>query len=504
MPPAWTTYVTVDDLKATVARSEPPAAPCAAALRRHGLRSDGGALRPGRRRDLPVAGAAGHIGCEVVNEGHGADTWAERPHPYLAAVADFYAAVLGVACWRRCRRGAAEERHGVHGRGRRTRTASPGRDSPCRRRACRASGSLVHPRRPRCRDRRRGRAPRRASVMMWSPRCRRSARSPRWPAPQGRDVSAVYVLRGGLAEATIRPTGAGTSGEFATSTRRRPHRCLILSLPGARSTSGRSSAVPRRRGPAGVTVLLTPPCGFEVTGGDVEGGLAHPEERRDDARAVPRDVPPNLLDVQPGAHAALKAPRRVHRRPRDRGAARGGGQLELDDSGRGGNGPALRRLPWSRGTGTWRRSTSLPSVPGPGLGPQASTIDASAWPKTKSASSRTRWGSSDESRASTWSRCRRPRRNRNASNACSCAARLGRLLRPPRRSAPGPPVSTCNGCSTSTERTSSFAGEAHLVGVMRSWGTDCMADVVLAGEHAPRKGWPGPAPARHPRPRSPG
>lgn len=94
MPPVWTTYVTVDDVEAAVARVEP---------------AGGRVLQPpmdvsdsGRMAVLAdPAGAVislwqpkNSIGAEVVNE-HGALTWNELITPEPAAVVPFYADVLG-------------------------------------------------------------------------------------------------------------------------------------------------------------------------------------------------------------------------------------------------------------------------------------------------------------------------------------------------------------------------------------------------------------------------
>ena len=96
MPPVWTTYVTVDDLEATVAKVGPaggtvlqPPFDVMDSGRMAVLSDPAGAV-------ISLWQATGHIGCEVVNE-HGAYTWAELITPDPAAVADFYAAVLG---WR--------------------------------------------------------------------------------------------------------------------------------------------------------------------------------------------------------------------------------------------------------------------------------------------------------------------------------------------------------------------------------------------------------------------
>lgn len=94
MPPVWTTYVTVDDLEAAVARVEP---------------AGGSVMQPpfdvmDSGRMAVVADPAGavfsfwqpmaHIGAEVVNE-HGALTWNELMTPDPSAVTQFYADVLG-------------------------------------------------------------------------------------------------------------------------------------------------------------------------------------------------------------------------------------------------------------------------------------------------------------------------------------------------------------------------------------------------------------------------
>ena len=94
VPPAWTTYVTVDDLDASMAKVEPA----------------GGALM-GPAMDIMEAGrmvvvadpagavfcmweARGHIGAGIVNE-PGAFSWSELITPDPAAVAPFYEAVFG-------------------------------------------------------------------------------------------------------------------------------------------------------------------------------------------------------------------------------------------------------------------------------------------------------------------------------------------------------------------------------------------------------------------------
>lgn len=96
MPPCWSTYVTVDDLEATLATVEPaggaiaqPAMDVMDAGRMAVIVDPSGA-------SLCLWEARNHPGAEVVNE-HGAFSWAELTTPDPAAVSDFYAAVLG---WR--------------------------------------------------------------------------------------------------------------------------------------------------------------------------------------------------------------------------------------------------------------------------------------------------------------------------------------------------------------------------------------------------------------------
>lgn len=94
MPPAWTTYINVDDVEATVSKVQP---------------AGGAVLQPPLEvmdagRMAIVADPAGavlalwqpgaHIGAEVVNE-HGALIWNELTTPDPAAVAPFYGAVCG-------------------------------------------------------------------------------------------------------------------------------------------------------------------------------------------------------------------------------------------------------------------------------------------------------------------------------------------------------------------------------------------------------------------------
>jgi len=94
MPPVWTTYVSVDDLDATVAR----VAPAGGSVTQPPM----DVMTSGRM--AVVADPAGavicfwqaedHIGSEVVNE-HGALSWNELITPDPAAVTGFYADVLG-------------------------------------------------------------------------------------------------------------------------------------------------------------------------------------------------------------------------------------------------------------------------------------------------------------------------------------------------------------------------------------------------------------------------
>ncbi|MGI9579143.1 MAG: VOC family protein [Microthrixaceae bacterium] len=94
MPPAWSTYVTVTDVEASLAKVEA---------------AGGTVLQPAMEvmedgRMAVVADPSGaviamwqpkaHIGAEVVNE-HGALTWNELTTPDPAAVAGFYNAVFG-------------------------------------------------------------------------------------------------------------------------------------------------------------------------------------------------------------------------------------------------------------------------------------------------------------------------------------------------------------------------------------------------------------------------
>ncbi len=94
MPPVWSTYVTVDDIEAAVAKVGP---------------AGGNVLQPpmdvmDAGRMAVVTDSAGavvclwqakeHIGAEVVNE-HGALTWNELITPDPAAVVPFYSAVFG-------------------------------------------------------------------------------------------------------------------------------------------------------------------------------------------------------------------------------------------------------------------------------------------------------------------------------------------------------------------------------------------------------------------------
>jgi predicted enzyme related to lactoylglutathione lyase len=94
MPPVWTTYVSVDDIDAAVAKVEPAGGSV--------MQSPMDAMEAGRF--AVIADPAGaviclwqakeHIGCQVVNE-HGAFCWAELITPDPAAVTPFYAEVFG-------------------------------------------------------------------------------------------------------------------------------------------------------------------------------------------------------------------------------------------------------------------------------------------------------------------------------------------------------------------------------------------------------------------------
>ena len=94
MPPVWTTYVSVDDIEATVAKVEPAGGTV--------LQPPMDVMDAGRMAVLSdPTGAVSclwqkkeHIGCEVVNE-HGALTWNELITPDVATAAAFYAEVLG-------------------------------------------------------------------------------------------------------------------------------------------------------------------------------------------------------------------------------------------------------------------------------------------------------------------------------------------------------------------------------------------------------------------------
>lgn len=94
MPPVWSTYVTVDDLEATVARVE--------AAQGAVLQPPMEVMESGRMAVIadPSGAALGlwearaHLGAEVVDE-HGAFTWAELMTPDPEAVSGFYADVLG-------------------------------------------------------------------------------------------------------------------------------------------------------------------------------------------------------------------------------------------------------------------------------------------------------------------------------------------------------------------------------------------------------------------------
>lgn len=94
MPPAWTTYIAVDDLDASMAKVEPaggslmgPAMDIAEAGRMAVLSDPGGAV-------LCMWKAGGHIGSGIVNE-PGAFCWTELITADPAAVTSFYAAVFG-------------------------------------------------------------------------------------------------------------------------------------------------------------------------------------------------------------------------------------------------------------------------------------------------------------------------------------------------------------------------------------------------------------------------
>ena len=96
MPPVWSSYVTVDDLEATVARVEPAGGQV--------LQPPMDVMDAGRMAVLADPTGAviclwekkAHIGAEVVNE-HGALSWNELVSPDVTAAAAFYEAVLG---WR--------------------------------------------------------------------------------------------------------------------------------------------------------------------------------------------------------------------------------------------------------------------------------------------------------------------------------------------------------------------------------------------------------------------
>lgn len=96
MPPVWTSYVTVDDLEATVEKVAPaggtvmqPPMDVMDAGRMAVLADPSGAV-------ICLWQAKAHIGAEVVNE-HGALSWNELITPDPSAVTSFYADVLG---WR--------------------------------------------------------------------------------------------------------------------------------------------------------------------------------------------------------------------------------------------------------------------------------------------------------------------------------------------------------------------------------------------------------------------
>lgn len=94
MPPAWTTYVNVDDVEATVSKVQPaggavlqPPLEVMDAGRMATVADPAGAV-------LALWEPAGHIGAEVVNE-HGALIWNELTTPDPAAVSGFYGSVFG-------------------------------------------------------------------------------------------------------------------------------------------------------------------------------------------------------------------------------------------------------------------------------------------------------------------------------------------------------------------------------------------------------------------------
>ena len=94
MPPAWSTYVTVDDIEAAASKVAPaggtvmqPPMDVMDAGRMAVVADPSGAV-------ICLWEAKDHIGCEVVNE-HGALTWNELTTPDPSAVAPFYEAVFG-------------------------------------------------------------------------------------------------------------------------------------------------------------------------------------------------------------------------------------------------------------------------------------------------------------------------------------------------------------------------------------------------------------------------
>lgn len=94
MPPVWSTYVTVDDIEATVAKVEPaggtvmqPPMDVMEAGRMAVVADSTGAV-------VCLWEAKDTIGSEVINE-HGALTWNELMSKDPAQAADFYAEVLG-------------------------------------------------------------------------------------------------------------------------------------------------------------------------------------------------------------------------------------------------------------------------------------------------------------------------------------------------------------------------------------------------------------------------
>jgi predicted enzyme related to lactoylglutathione lyase len=94
MPPVWSTYVTVDDIEATLAKVEAaggttmgPAMDAMDAGRFAVIADPSGAV-------ICLWEARDHIGADVVNE-HGAFSWSELITPDPAAIAPFYEAVFG-------------------------------------------------------------------------------------------------------------------------------------------------------------------------------------------------------------------------------------------------------------------------------------------------------------------------------------------------------------------------------------------------------------------------